>query len=60
MPIQSKEANRLFNSTTDEEKKNCNHSYTKEYYLGTATGDYACTKCGDMITEDEYRNRNSR
>jgi hypothetical protein len=59
MPIQSKEANRLFNPTTEEEKRNCNHSYEKEYYLGGLTDDYAYTKWGDMVTEDEYRNRKS-
>lgn len=31
-------------------KKPCNHPNTeKEYFLGSATGDYVCTSCGRAI-----------
>lgn len=47
-------------------EKPCSHSSVeKEYSLGTATGDYVCTSCGqagwgrdwnqtDQVKEDEY------
>ena len=30
--------------------KPCDHPKTsKEYYLGAQTGDYVCTKCGEVV-----------
>ncbi|MBD0851956.1 hypothetical protein [Maribacter arenosus] len=31
--------------------KECNHSFgkLKEYYLGTATGDYRCSNCYEVL-----------
>ena len=52
--MQSDKANRLRQSTTDEQKKSCEHSYEKEYFLGASTGDYVCTKCGDFLIESKY------
>lgn len=34
-------------------KEICNHQWTKEYYLGTQTGDKVCIKCGE--TKMPYR-----
>ena len=35
-------------------KKPCDHPQTeKEYYLGTATGDYVCTTCGKAFWGDK-------
>lgn len=31
----------------------CDHDWEKEYYLGSATGDYVCRKCG--ITGAEFK-----
>src|SRR5688572_28807499 len=28
----------------------CKHDFKKEYYLGSATGDYACSKCGTTVS----------
>lgn len=45
--MQFEKAQKLFNSTTEEERANCNHSFEKEYYLGSSTGDYICKFCGE-------------
>ena len=35
-------------------KKPCLHpELDKEYYLGSQTGDYVCTTCGEAFTEHE-------
>jgi len=45
MSIQYKEAMQLQKLWGD---KPCNHTnLEKEYYLGIATGDWACTQCGE-------------
>ena len=32
----------------------CDHKIVqKEYYFGSPTGDYLCTKCGDAFMEEE-------
>ena len=46
--MQFEKAKRLAESTTEEQKKNCNHAYEKEYYLGADTGDRVCSKCGHI------------
>lgn len=52
MAIQMNEANELRKRWEEMGNKPCNHpSKTKEYYLGTATGDYICTKCGETFWE---------
>lgn len=33
----------------------CSHHWQKEYYLGTQTGDYVCSKCGETCSEETYR-----
>jgi hypothetical protein len=49
--MQNSKANRLQKAWGD---KPCDHPHVeKEYYLGAATGDYVCTRCGadvDMKT----------
>ena len=55
--MQFEKANRLFQSTTKEQKEACNHIYEKEYYLSASTGDYVCSKCGDTMLESEYLER---
>jgi hypothetical protein len=52
--MQFEKANALKNATSEEEKKNCNHSYEKEYYLSADTGDYVCTKCGHTLWKPDY------
>ena len=44
--MQLDEAKHLRKITPKEIVENCPHSYEKEYYLGTHTGDYICSKCG--------------
>ena len=53
--MQFEESNRLKKTTTQEQKDNCEHTYDKEFYLGSSTGDYVCTKCGNVLHETEYR-----
>lgn len=44
MSIQNEETRKLSKQWGD---KPCDHPHLeKEYYLGTATGDYVCTTCG--------------
>ena len=60
MSIQNKDAIALANSTTAEQKANCDHSFEKEYFLGAATDDYVCTKCGYDITRAAYFKRQDK
>jgi ADP-glucose pyrophosphorylase len=53
--MQFERANWLNNTSSEEQKRSCNHSYDKEYFLGAATDDYVCIKCGDTITRFEYK-----
>ena len=48
LTMQHKDAKRLAESTTAEQKKNCKHTYEKEYFLGADTGDQVCSKCGHI------------
>jgi hypothetical protein len=33
----------------------CSHpDADREYYLGSSTGDYVCTTCGEIFTRDEW------
>jgi hypothetical protein len=35
--------------------KPCDHpNITREYYLGSATGDYVCTTCGETRWGDDW------
>lgn len=52
--MQFEKANKLKNATSKEQKESCDHSYEKEYYLGSHTGDYVCIKCGDRLWESNY------
>lgn len=61
--MQFDKAKILNESTSEEQKKNCEHSYEKEYYLGAATDDYVCNKCGNILLRSEYlkwRNEKSK
>ena len=41
--------------------KPCDHSsLEKEYYLGTATGDYICTDCGESGPGSDWPNKQSK
>ena len=60
MAIQNKAAIELAKSTTDQQKAECDHTFTKEYYLSAATDDYVCTKCGYEITRGAYLNRQKK
>lgn len=41
--------------------KPCNHpSITKEYYLGTNTGDYVCTTCGQAGWGRDWREKEAK
>ena len=33
----------------------CSPHWQKEYYLGTQTGDYVCSKCGETCSEETYQ-----
>ncbi len=33
----------------------CSHVWEKEFYLGTRTGDYRCSICGECISEETYK-----
>lgn len=57
MAIQNRDAIALAKSATDEQKANCEHTFEKEYFVGAATDDYVCTKCGHDITRAAYFNR---
>jgi hypothetical protein len=50
-PMQSKRAEALRREWGD---KPCEHpDFDREYYLGTETGDYVCTRCGEAFTRAE-------
>ncbi len=46
--IQMDEADKLARKWSGGE---CNHIWEKELYLGTKTGDYRCTICGQTCSE---------
>jgi hypothetical protein len=58
MPIQFEKRKKIV--ARWEKKKNqnpqlkCKHPYIeKEYYFGSPTGDYLCTKCGEAFMKEE-------
>ena len=54
MSIQLKEANELRKRWKKLGNKSCDHTTReKEYHLGTVTGDYICTQCGEAFWEDK-------
>lgn len=54
--MQMDEASQLRKEWKAQGNKECNHpTITKEYYLGTSTGDYVCTTCGQTrSSKDEF------
>lgn len=55
--IQFDKAKSIYEKHSDEYRANCKHdNILKEYYLGTATGDYVCANCGETFTREEYKN----
>ena len=55
MSIQMKEALELRKRWKEIGNKPCDHpgELVKEYDLGTATGDYVCSKCGEPFWNGE-------
>lgn len=47
MAIQMEKAQLISDRTTQKFKDNCNHQFEKEYFRSTATGDDACSICGE-------------
>lgn len=38
----------------EKDSTQCDHKYEKEYFSGMHTGDFACIKCGNSISESAY------
>lgn len=60
MSMTIEKAKRLQEQWAIKKKSNpelkCDHpELDKEYYLGTHTGDYICTTCGEAFTLEEKR-----
>lgn len=58
MAIQNSKAREIAANWKRKKEKNpelkCEHkNLEKEYYLGTDTGDYVCTECGEAFTKAE-------
>ena len=58
MPVQFEKRREIVARWEKKKKQNpqlrCEHpNIEKEYYFGSPTGDYLCTKCGDAFMEEE-------
>lgn len=57
--MQNSEANRLQEEWERKGNPPCDHpTIDKEYYLGSATGDYVCTVCGKSGSRDGLKRDN--
>ncbi|GIM53200.1 hypothetical protein CAPN004_22300 [Capnocytophaga cynodegmi] len=55
--MQLKEAIKLKENWEKMGSKPCEHpNKSKEYFEGTATGDYVCTTCGEQFYENSLEN----
>jgi hypothetical protein len=53
--MQQKKAANLRDAWRDSGSPPCDHaSIDQEYYLGSQTGDWVCTKCGACHTYEEF------
>lgn len=55
--VQYEDANRAEVQWERDGSPACTHSYEKEYYLGTDSGDFRCVHCGATLTRSEMKAR---